>query len=58
MNMDVGRMDDALVGTNDTKSWVTIGAFSSQVPASVPECSATLLTFVGSVLAFGFRRRR
>ena len=58
LGQDVGRLDDTLVGSNSTTSWTTLGVFSNQVPASVPECSATLLTFIGSVFAFGFRRRR
>jgi hypothetical protein len=59
LNQDLGGIDNKTA--NLGSSWESLGGFSSTVAVSgvlVPECSAGLLAFVGSVIGSGFRRRR
>lgn len=56
-NQDLGGINGNL---NSTLTWEVLGGFTPTITPSgaVPECSAALLAFVGSVLTFGFKRRR
>jgi hypothetical protein len=55
-NQDLGGIDGQV---NSGLTWEVLGGFTpTTTPSGVPECSASLLAFIGSVLTFGFRRRR
>jgi hypothetical protein len=56
-NQDLGGVNGQV---NSSTTWTDLGGFTPTITPSgaVPECSAALLAFVGSVLTFGFKRRR
>lgn len=55
-NQDLGGINGQV---NSASTWEALGGFTqATTPSGVPECSASLLAFIGSVLTFGFRRRR
>lgn len=58
LNQDLGGVNG---GVNSTSTWAALGGFSSTVSITgqvIPECSASLLAFVGAMVGFGFRHRR
>lgn len=59
-NQDLGGIDNSKKANVDLdQTWAVLGGFTpTTTPSGVPECSASLLAFIGSMLTFGFRRRR
>ncbi len=56
-NQDLGGVNGQV---NSSTTWTVLGGFTPTLTASrpIPECSSALLAFIGSVLTFGFKRRR